>query len=86
MIKLQLKYKKYKVVGFANSSEYLMDEVRDVSYKGKEMVFAFAYINKDNFKTDEILSDFEIKRANFAEFRTNYRKQIRTCEQKHEIA
>lgn len=48
-----LKNKKYKVVGFANSSEYLMDDLRDISIKGKEMVFAFAYIDKENFKTDD---------------------------------
>ena len=48
-----LKNKKYKVVGFANSSEYLMDDLRDVSIKGKEMVFAFAYIDKENFKSDD---------------------------------
>lgn len=47
-----LKNKKYKVVGFANSSEYLMDDLRDVSIKGKEMVFAFAYIDKENFRND----------------------------------
>ncbi|WP_058990342.1 FtsX-like permease family protein [Anaerococcus rubeinfantis] len=47
-----LKIKKYKVVGFANSSEYLMDDIRDVSIKGKEMVFAFAYLDKENFRTD----------------------------------
>ena len=48
-----LKNNKYKVVGFSNSSEYLMDDLRDISIKGKEMVFAFAYIDKENFKTDD---------------------------------
>ncbi|MFR2716802.1 MAG: hypothetical protein ACLTA5_05645 [Anaerococcus obesiensis] len=74
-----LKYKKYKVVGFANSSEYLMDEVRDVSYKGKEMVFSFAYINKDNFKTDEI-SEVDIsykKTKNMDRFSDEYKSYVK---------
>ena len=74
-----LKFKKYKVVGFANSSEYLMDEVRDVSYKGKEMVFSFAYINKDNFKTDEI-SEVDIsykKTKNMDRFSDEYKSFVK---------
>lgn len=49
-----LENKRYKVVGFANSSEYLMEDLRDISLKGKEMVYGFAYINKNNFKKDQV--------------------------------
>lgn len=50
----ELKNKEYKLVGFANSSENIMNDLRDYSVKGKRMVDGFAFISLDNFKDDKI--------------------------------
>ncbi|MDY3007363.1 FtsX-like permease family protein [Anaerococcus porci] len=50
----KLKNKKFKIVGFANSTENLMNDIRDYSIEGKKMVDGFAIISYDNFKTDDI--------------------------------
>ncbi|MDU5914000.1 MAG: FtsX-like permease family protein [Anaerococcus vaginalis] len=74
-----LKNKKYKVVGFANSSEYLMDDLRDVSIKSKEMVFAFAYIDKENFKSDDFSQvDISYKKTrNMDRFSDDYKDFVK---------
>ena len=74
-----LENKSYKVVGFANSSEYLMEDLRDVSLKGKEMVYGFAYINKNNFKKNQI-SQVDItykKTRNMDRFSDEYKTFIK---------
>ncbi|WP_276876647.1 FtsX-like permease family protein [Anaerococcus hydrogenalis] len=74
-----LKNKTYKVVGFANSSEYLMEDLRDMSIKGKEMVYGFAYINKNNFKKD-LISQVDItykKTRNMDRFSSDYKKFVK---------
>ncbi|EEB36354.1 ABC transporter, permease protein [Anaerococcus hydrogenalis DSM 7454] len=74
-----LKNKTYKVVGFANSSEYLMEDLRDMSIKGKEMVYGFAYINKNNFKKDQI-SQVDItykKTRNMDRFSEKYKTYVK---------
>lgn len=50
----KLKNKKFEVVGFANSTENLMNDIRDYSIEGKKMVDGFAIISYDNFKEDDI--------------------------------
>lgn len=49
-----LKNSSYKVVGFAKSSEYLFQDIRDVSNTGKKMTDGFALVNVDNFKKDTL--------------------------------
>lgn len=74
-----IKNKTYKIVGFANSSEYLMEDLRDMSIKGKEMVYGFAYINKNNFKKDQI-SQVDItykKTRNMDRFSTDYKTFVK---------
>lgn len=74
-----LKNKTYKIVGFANSSEYLMEDLRDMSIKGKEMVYGFAYINKNNFKIDQI-SQVDItykKTRNMDRFSEKYKTYVK---------
>lgn len=74
-----LKNKTYKIVGFANSSEYLMEDLRDMSIKGKEMVYGFAYINKNNFKKDQI-SQVDItykKTRNMDRFSEKYKTYVK---------
>lgn len=48
-----LKEISYKIVGFANSSDYLFEDIRDMSLQGKKMIDGFAIIDKDNFKGDK---------------------------------
>lgn len=50
----EIKNKEYELVGFANSSENIMNDLRSYSVKGKRMVDGFAFISLDNFKDDKI--------------------------------
>lgn len=50
----EIKNKEYELVGFANSSENIMNDLRSYSVKGKRMVDGFAFISLDNFKNDKI--------------------------------
>lgn len=47
-----LKNIKFKLVGFVKSSDYLFEDIRDVSITGKRMTEGFALINHKNFKKD----------------------------------
>lgn len=44
----------YKIVGFIKSSEYLMEDIREISLSGKKMLDGFAIILEENFKKDTI--------------------------------
>lgn len=49
-----LKNSTYEIVGFAKSSEYLFQDIRDLSYTGKKMTDGFALISYDDFKKDTL--------------------------------
>lgn len=44
----------YKVVGFAKSSEYIFEDIRDVSISGKKMTDGFALVKEENFIKDTL--------------------------------